>query len=135
MRDWALYAMLCQTGRDIPICPITYCEAFRNCVDNVQYLALLHSSITCCCVRSGELGCGHYKRKCKVVAPCCDRAYTCRECHDEAEPDHEMDSKAVDTMVCMDCNTRQHAARASLRLSLTICTSTANLFACVLRAL
>ena len=62
---------------------------------------------------SGELGCGHYKRKCKVVAPCCDRAYTCRECHDEAEPDHEMDSKAVESMVCMECNTRQHAARAS----------------------
>jgi len=93
------------------------------------------SSITNCCVRSGELGCGHYKRKCKVVAPCCDRAYTCRECHDEAEPDHEMDSKAVDTMVCMECNTRQHAARASLRLSLTIYTATASLVACILRAL
>ena len=71
------------------------------------------------CACSGELGCGHYKRKCKVVAPCCDRAYTCRECHDEAEPDHEMDSKAVESMVCMECNTRQHAARASRIRSLT----------------
>ena len=47
-----------------------------------------------------------------MVAPCCDRVYTCRECHDEAEPDHEMDSKAVESMVCMECNTRQRAARA-----------------------
>ena len=62
----------------------------------------------------GELGCGHYKRKCKVIAPCCDRAYTCRECHDEAEPDHEMDSKAVQHMICMECNTRQRAARAPI---------------------
>ena len=27
------------------------------------------------------LGCSHYKRKCKLVAPCCDTAYNCRSSH------------------------------------------------------
>lgn len=57
-----------------------------------------------------ELGCAHYQRRCKVVAPCCNRTYTCRECHDEAETDHDLDSKQVEEMLCMECNTQQPAA-------------------------
>jgi iron-sulfur cluster repair protein YtfE (RIC family) len=30
------------------------------------------------------LGCKHYRRKCKLIAPCCGRAYVCRLCHDDA---------------------------------------------------
>lgn len=75
-------------------CPCAKCRA-------------LNSAGRCC---SGELGCPHYKRRCKLVAPCCDRIYTCRECHDEAEPDHDLDSKVVEQMVCMECNSRQPAA-------------------------
>jgi zinc finger protein-like protein len=35
-------------------------------------------------VRLGVLGCQHYARAAKLVAPCCNRAFTCRLCHDEA---------------------------------------------------
>jgi len=37
-----------------------------------------------------------------LVAPCCGRVYTCRQCHDEAE-DHVMDRYAVREMRCMRC--------------------------------
>ncbi|CAL9240681.1 unnamed protein product [Arabidopsis halleri] len=35
-------------------------------------------------------GCNHYKRKCKLFAPCCDKLFTCIRCHDE-EADHSVD--------------------------------------------
>lgn len=45
----------------------------------------------------GVLGCAHYARGAQLVAPCCGRVYTCRQCHDEAE-DHVMDRYAVREM-------------------------------------
>ncbi|CAG9463263.1 unnamed protein product [Pedinophyceae sp. YPF-701] len=53
----------------------------------------------------GVLGCEHYARSCKLVAPCCGKAYTCRLCHDDAE-DHRMDRYAVRSMQCMRCGAR-----------------------------
>ncbi|KAK9834239.1 hypothetical protein WJX84_003552, partial [Apatococcus fuscideae] len=57
----------------------------------------------------GILGCTHYARRAKLVAPCCKRIYTCRHCHDEAE-DHRMEQLDVEEMVCMDCGTQQACA-------------------------
>ena len=54
-----------------------------------------------CCDR-GILGCAHYARACKVLAPCCGRFHTCRKCHDETS-DHDMPRGAVDTIMCMRC--------------------------------
>lgn len=33
-------------------------------------------------------GCKHYQRYCQIVAPCCNKIYSCRLCHDaiESEP-------------------------------------------------
>ena len=42
----------------------------------------------------GVLGCRHYKRRCRLVAPCCGVPYVCRLCHDEAS-DHHVDRYAV----------------------------------------
>ncbi|KAL8436547.1 hypothetical protein ACSSS7_001625 [Eimeria intestinalis] len=28
-------------------------------------------------------GCSHYRRKCKIVAPCCGKVFWCRHCHNE----------------------------------------------------
>lgn len=28
--------------------------------------------------------CEHYKRRCKIRAPCCDQIFSCRHCHNEA---------------------------------------------------
>ncbi|KAL0557321.1 hypothetical protein IC582_005852 [Cucumis melo] len=31
-----------------------------------------------------QYGCEHYRRRCKIRAPCCDQIFTCRHCHNEA---------------------------------------------------
>ena len=52
------------------------------------------------------VGCEHYVRRCQLVAPCCNKAYVCRHCHNDAEA-HEMDRHAVKEVVCAACNERQ----------------------------
>lgn len=60
-------------------------------------------------------GCQHYRRRCKVVAPCCGEAFWCRHCHNdlkcEQEKDfrkaHEIDRTAVVEVICAVCETRQ----------------------------
>lgn len=52
------------------------------------------------------MGCEHYVRRCRLIAPCCDKEYVCRHCHNEAEA-HEMDRHAVKEVVCNKCNHRQ----------------------------
>ncbi|XP_042017262.1 zinc finger protein BRUTUS-like At1g18910 isoform X2 [Salvia splendens] len=47
-------------------------------------------------------GCKHYKRNCKLLAPCCDKLYTCIRCHDDLT-DHSVDRKAIMKMMCMKC--------------------------------
>jgi len=54
-----------------------------------------------------QLGCSHYQRKCKLVAPCCDTAYNCRFCHDEATNNHSLDRRSVTEVVCLVCSARQ----------------------------
>eukprot|EP00887_Chlorella_sp_A99_P004372 scaffold15.g4372.t1 len=58
---------------------------------------------------AGILGCRHYRRRCRLVAPCCGAAHVCRLCHDDAS-DHQLDRYAVAEMVCMECSTRQAVA-------------------------
>ncbi|KAL0342750.1 UNVERIFIED_CONTAM: Zinc finger protein BRUTUS-like [Sesamum calycinum] len=47
-------------------------------------------------------GCKHYKRNCKLLAPCCNKLYTCIRCHDD-QADHSVDRKAITKMMCMKC--------------------------------
>lgn len=35
-------------------------------------------------------GCEHYKRNCKLLAPCCNKLFTCIRCHDDLT-DHSVD--------------------------------------------
>ena len=53
--------------------------------------------------------CRHYQRNCKIVAPCCDKLFGCRHCHDEAS-EHKIDRSLINSMVCLDCNTKQDAS-------------------------
>lgn len=55
--------------------------------------------------------CEHYVRRCHLVAPCCNKIYTCRFCHNENET-HEIDRHAVKEIVCAKCNQRQPVAAA-----------------------
>ena len=52
------------------------------------------------------MGCEHYVRRCRLIAPCCDKEYVCRHCHNESEA-HEMDRHAVKEVVCAACNEQQ----------------------------
>lgn len=52
------------------------------------------------------LGCPHYRRACKMRAPCCQKLFTCRLCHDQAS-DHTVDRGEVKEMLCMRCGTLQ----------------------------
>ncbi|KAH8687828.1 hypothetical protein BGZ60DRAFT_522468 [Tricladium varicosporioides] len=56
-----------------------------------------------------ELGCRHYKRNVKLQCSACEKWYTCRLCHDEAE-DHILNRKATKYMLCMLCGYAQGAA-------------------------
>ncbi|KAJ1972864.1 hypothetical protein H4R34_005264 [Dimargaris verticillata] len=56
------------------------------------------------------LGCPHYMRGAKMYTECCQRWYTCRLCHNEAE-DHEIDRFAVKWMMCMYCQKVQPAGQ------------------------
>ena len=53
--------------------------------------------------------CVHYERNCNVVAPCCNRVFGCRICHDELSPTGHppMNRFMVQEVVCKNCNTRQ----------------------------
>ncbi|PHU06299.1 hypothetical protein BC332_22788 [Capsicum chinense] len=34
---------------------------------------------------AGNYGCAHYRRRCKVRAPCCDEIFDCRHCHNDSK--------------------------------------------------
>lgn len=68
--------------------------------------------------------CSHYTRRCSLVAPCCDKVYKCRFCHDEIEQ-HEMNRSSVEQIVCRQCDKRQslntHCEECGIRFGLYTC--------------
>lgn len=36
-------------------------------------------------IGSGNYGCSHYRRRCKIRAPCCNEIFDCRHCHNDAK--------------------------------------------------
>ncbi len=58
--------------------------------------------------KARRLGCQHYKRNVKLQCSTCQRWYTCRFCHDEAE-DHPLVRKETKHMLCMLCGCAQPA--------------------------
>ncbi|KAI5316106.1 hypothetical protein L3X38_045282 [Prunus dulcis] len=62
--------------------------------------------------------CDHYRRRCKIRAPCCDQIFPCRHCHNEAASSlsnpkdrHELVRQDVKQVVCSVCNTEQQVAQ------------------------
>lgn len=66
---------------------------------------------------SGQPICKHYKRNCKLVAPCCNKVYPCRFCHDEANENHAVNRKLVKEVVCSKCETRQASSKQCSKCS------------------
>jgi hypothetical protein len=62
-------------------------------------------------VPEANAACVHYERNCNIVAPCCDRVFGCRICHDELSPTghNPMNRFMIREVVCKNCNTRQPA--------------------------
>ncbi|XP_019248274.1 PREDICTED: E3 ubiquitin-protein ligase MIEL1-like [Nicotiana attenuata] len=62
-------------------------------------------------------GCEHYRRRCKLRAPCCNEIFTCRHCHNDAKSAlsnpkerHELVRHDVKQVVCAVCDTEQQVA-------------------------
>jgi hypothetical protein len=62
-------------------------------------------------VPEANAACVHYERNCNIVAPCCNRVFGCRICHDELSPSGHppMNRFAIREVVCKNCNIRQAA--------------------------
>ncbi|KAF9623149.1 hypothetical protein IFM89_037730 [Coptis chinensis] len=63
-------------------------------------------------------GCVHYRRRCKIRAPCCNEVYPCRHCHNEATNTfknvmdrHELVRHDVKQVICSVCDTEQPVAQ------------------------
>ncbi|KAI9195573.1 hypothetical protein LWI28_016231 [Acer negundo] len=63
-------------------------------------------------------GCKHYRRRCKIRAPCCNEIFECRHCHNEAVgmlknpyDRHEINRLEVTQVICSVCDTEQPVAR------------------------
>lgn len=61
-------------------------------------------------------GCKHYKRRCRIVAPCCGVVYPCRLCHNESE-NHEIERTKIALVECLVCgdDSRQPASNACVK--------------------
>eukprot|EP00798_Chlamydomonas_sp_ICE-L_P019776 gene19776-26468_t len=65
-------------------------------------------------------GCEHYRRRCMLVAPCCNETFWCRHCHNTVKSDneqdpkkrHTLDRKLVTEVECALCLTRQPTAHS-----------------------
>ncbi|KAK6930115.1 Zinc finger, RING-type [Dillenia turbinata] len=75
-------------------------------------------------------GCQHYRRRCKIRAPCCNEIFSCRHCHNEFTSTlknpfdrHELVRRDVKRVICSVCDTEQ-----SLRSVLTVASTWGNIF-------
>lgn len=52
--------------------------------------------------------CEHYNRNCKIIAPCCNKVFDCRLCHDKFfEDDHKINRYDIKKVICNECQTEQ----------------------------
>lgn len=64
---------------------------------------------------SENYGCSHYRRRCKIRAPCCDEIFDCRHCHNESKNSldvdplkrHDIPRHDIKRVICSVCNTEQ----------------------------
>ncbi|TQD81325.1 hypothetical protein C1H46_033139 [Malus baccata] len=69
-----------------------------------------------------QYGCSHYRRRCRIRAPCCNEIFDCRHCHNEAKNDISIDQKhrhdiprhQVKQVICSLCNTEQEVQQVCI---------------------
>eukprot|EP00586_Coscinodiscus_wailesii_P002066 CAMPEP_0172485424 /NCGR_PEP_ID=MMETSP1066-20121228/13481_1 /TAXON_ID=671091 /ORGANISM="Coscinodiscus wailesii, Strain CCMP2513" /LENGTH=371 /DNA_ID=CAMNT_0013250705 /DNA_START=106 /DNA_END=1221 /DNA_ORIENTATION=- len=71
--------------------------------------------------RDEVVSCAHYERNCNIIAPCCNKAFGCRVCHDEMSPPGHgpMDRFAIKEIICKECNTRQETSNKCVKCGVT----------------
>ncbi|KAK8515537.1 hypothetical protein V6N13_139487 [Hibiscus sabdariffa] len=69
-----------------------------------------------------QYGCSHYRRRCRIRAPCCDEIFDCRHCHNEAKNNinvdqklrHDIPRRQVSKVICSLCGTEQEAQQVCI---------------------
>jgi len=69
-----------------------------------------------------QYGCAHYKRRCKIRAPCCNQIFDCRHCHNEAMNSmdvdttkrHEIPRHKICHVICSLCDTEQEVRQVCI---------------------
>ncbi len=65
--------------------------------------------------------CVHYERNCNIIAPCCQKVFGCRVCHDElTNLSHgPMDRFKIKEIVCKKCGVRQPTSNQCISCNIT----------------
>ncbi|PIA42555.1 hypothetical protein AQUCO_02000181v1 [Aquilegia coerulea] len=66
-----------------------------------------------------QYGCSHYRRRCRIRAPCCNEIFDCRHCHNEAKNNinvegklrHDLPRHQVQLVICSLCGTEQEVGQ------------------------
>ncbi|CAL5194093.1 unnamed protein product [Lathyrus oleraceus] len=74
-------------------------------------------------IGSEHYGCSHYKRRCKILAPCCNEIFDCRHCHNESknsihlhsEHRHDIPRHQVNKVICSLCSTEQDVQQVCIQ--------------------
>ncbi|CAO2197828.1 unnamed protein product [Urochloa humidicola] len=69
-----------------------------------------------------QYGCPHYKRRCRIRAPCCNEIFDCRHCHNEVKNSikidtvkrHELPRHEVQQVICSLCGTEQQVQQVCI---------------------
>ena len=65
------------------------------------------------------MNCIHYDRNCKILAPCCNKFYNCRLCHDEeSQLCDKLDRKTISRIKCKKCDTEQDISNKCIKCSI-----------------
>ncbi|XP_042373669.1 probable E3 ubiquitin-protein ligase RZFP34 [Zingiber officinale] len=67
-------------------------------------------------------GCPHYRRRCRIRAPCCNKIFDCRHCHNEAMNSidverrfrHDLPRQEVKEVICSLCGTEQEVQQVCI---------------------
>ncbi|GMH11867.1 hypothetical protein Nepgr_013708 [Nepenthes gracilis] len=66
-----------------------------------------------------EYGCQHYRRRCRIRAPCCNEIFDCRHCHNEVKNNihvdktqrHDIPRHQIKQVICSLCGTEQEVGQ------------------------
>ncbi|KAF2289857.1 hypothetical protein GH714_038927 [Hevea brasiliensis] len=61
----------------------------------------------------GHFGCTHYRRRCKIRAPCCDEIFDCRHCH--------IESKVICSLCSTEQDVQQHCIQCGVSMGNYFC--------------